>query len=381
MPTTRLKNIVYRAILPFAAPSCPSHPVSEISGHKLVYIDDYEKLLRKHHVLGSDLIIESGGKSSQICSFSSDPAHLAFPGILFRVASLTKTATAVLVMRLADTGIISIDVPVSSYLPSGTGMENISIRHLLSHTSGIIDPPDLEKRLENNTPFPEVLPSVRSFEPGKTFHYSNLGYGLIGCVLESVFNEPVSEIFRKKLFDPLQMNATLEGCHIPGERIMPVARIMPYRRGSDLLVTRLGSVPLKKPDCLRHYGHTAGSMYTDAASMQKLLHAIMQDDSNILSDYARREMKREHASYGRLSPTLSYGLGLLRIKDHKISDSIIYGHQGFAYGCADGAFWEENTGRMIIMLNGGCSEARSGRLGLANRDFMTWAFRKELPAW
>ncbi len=146
-------------------------------------------------------------------------------------------------------------------------------------------------------------------------------------------------------------------------------------------MTRLGSVPLENPDCLRHYGHTAGSMYTDARSMQNLLHAIMKDDSNILSDYARREMKKEHASYGKLSPTLSYGLGLLRIMDPKISDNIIYGHQGFAYGCADGAFWEENTGRMIIMLNGGCSEARSGRLGLANRDFMTWAFRKELPAW
>ena len=74
-------------------------------------------------------------------------------------------------------------------------------------------------------------------------------------------------------------------------------------------------------------------------------------------------------------------LGVLRILDPAISGSLVYGHQGFAYGCADGAFWEADTGRIMITLNGGCSEARSGRLGLANRDFLRWAFRKELPSW
>ena len=52
-----------------------------------------------------------------------------------------------------------------------------------------------------------------------------------------------------------------------------------------------------------------------------------------------------------------------------------------AYGCVDGAFWEENTGCSVIMLNGGAGEARTGRLGLLNRDILRWAFRKELPAW
>ena len=92
-------------------------------------------------------------------------------------------------------------------------------------------------------------------------------------------------------------------------------------------------------------------------------------------------MCHEHASYGNLSPTLSYGLGVLRINDPGISDSMILGHQGFAYGCADGAFWEKSSGRIMIMLNGGCSEARAGRLGLLNRDLLRWAFRKELPLW
>ena len=122
-------------------------------------------------------------------------------------------------------------------------------------------------------------------------------------------------------------------------------------------------------------------MYTDAVSLSTLLHVIIRNDPPFLSQGAHIDMMREHASYGALSPTLSYGLGLLRISDPGISGGLVFGHQGFAYGCADGAFWEDHTGRIMITLNGGCSEARTGRLGLSNRDFLRWAFRKELPSW
>ena len=92
-------------------------------------------------------------------------------------------------------------------------------------------------------------------------------------------------------------------------------------------------------------------------------------------------MTREHASYGRLSPQLSYGLGLVIYADRTLPGMRILGHQGLAYGCVDGAFWEKSTGRSVIMLNGGAGEARTGRLGLLNKDILRWAFRKELPAW
>ena len=52
-----------------------------------------------------------------------------------------------------------------------------------------------------------------------------------------------------------------------------------------------------------------------------------------------------------------------------------------AYGCVDGAFIEEGTGRKVVFLNGGASEAREGKLGLVNKDVLTWAFRKEFPEW
>ena len=162
---------------------------------------------------------------------------------------------------------------------------------------------------------------------------------------------------------------------------MPVIRILPYRPENRLTVTPLGRIPLSSPDPLHHYGHTAGSMYTDIQSLHKLLICLRDGGAPLLPASAADVMKQKHASYGSLSPTLSYGLGLLIIDDPRLSSGRILGHQGYAYGCADGAFWEEDTGRVMMILNGSCSEAREGRLGLCNRDMLRWAFRKELSQW
>ena len=384
MPTTVFKNILYRIALPFCAPGCGRNPISGLTGHDLNYADDYVHLIRKHHVLGSAAYLSSGNQSSLILTASESPSHKPASDTFFRVASITKTATAALVMRLSDLGILDVNMPVSDLFNSDTEqkvLNGITIRHLLSHTSGIVDPPDLEKSVENGVPFSDLLSVSRCYAPGAEFHYSNLGFGLIGCILEQVLQIPVSTVFNQYLFSPLDMNATLEGCSISCDRIMPVTRVLPYRKGRDVIVTRLGSAGLTHPDPLRHYGHTAGSMYTDILSLSKLFFVLSSDDSRFLSSSALSDMKSMHASYGRLSPSLSYGLGLLRISDPVITDSIVYGHQGFAYGCVDGAFWDEKTKYLLITLNGGCSEARAGRLGLANRDFLHWAFRKELPSW
>ena len=384
MPTTKLKNAAYRFLLPFCSPSCDENPISSVSGHNLICKRSFLSLMRKHHVLGSAVMLCSGDQRSVICTSSRTPMHMADCHTFFRVASITKTATSVLCLHLADMNILDPDRPVSEYFSDAEArsvLAGITLRHLLSHTSGLSDPSDLETSLENSVPFTKILPASRTSPPGDSFRYSNLGFGIIGCLLESVLGLPVGEIYQKYLFSPLNMNATLEGCLLPRESIMPVTRVLPYRQNHDLVLTPLGSKPLLSADPLCHYGHTAGSMYTDIQSLQVLFDVLIRNGNSFLSRQAVSEITKEHASYGRVSPTLSYGLGLLRINDHSISDRMIYGHQGFAYGCADGAFWEADTENSVIILNGGSSEARKGRLGLLNRDMMRWAFQKELPSW
>ena len=383
MPTSKTKNMLYRVLLPICAPGNRKVDISCTDGHRIYNQNFFQHLIRKHHILGSSTLIESGKERALICTSSYSPVHKADRHTLYCVASITKTATSVLTMRLVDLNILDLDAFVSDYFESdsaGSVLQGITLRHLLSHTSGLSDPACIETDLINGKPFYELVPDARVQQPGHVFHYSNFGFGLIGCIIESVIQRPVGEIFRDYLFAPLNMNASLEGRMLPRDKIMPVTRVLPYKKGTEHIITKLGSIPLLKPDPLRHYGHTAGSMYTDILSLLTLIH-VLQGRIHFLSSDSIEQIKKVHASYGSVSPTLSYGLGLLKINDRSISEHCIYGHQGFAYGCVDGAFWEEGTERIMITLNGGCSEARTGRLGLSNRDFLRWAFQKELTLW
>ena len=168
--------------------------------------------------------------------------------------------------------------------------------------------------------------------------------------------------------------------------MMPICRVLPYRAGTDVTVTPLGRRPLAEPDPLRHFGHTAGAMYTDAPSLSRLLGLIegkgTLDGVTLLHPASLREMTTLHGFSGPAArPTRRYGLGLVLLEDPDLSPHRLLGHQGFAYGCVDGAFVEEHTGRRVIFLNGGASECRQGRLGLVNRDILRWALKEEMPSW
>ena len=383
MPSSKIKNLAYRFLLPFQAP-CPDPNPFCSAGHKICNQTELTHILRRNRVLGGALLLSGKTDSTLVLTSCATTGQKALESTFFRVASITKMATAVVALKLCDDQLLDPAAPVSSYLPESKNvkeLEGITLIHLLSHTSGLSDPGNLEQMLESSRPYYEAVSGSRFAAPGSLFRYSNLGFGLVGCILESVSGMPVSRLFAEKLFQPLGMNATLEGCSLPADQIMPVIRIMPYKPGSGLTITNLGKKPLAFPDPLHHYGHTAGSMYTDIRSLSLLLACIRDGGAPVLSAAMNEKMKQQHAVYGSISPTLSYGLGLLFIRDRRLSSSRILGHQGFAYGCADGAFWEESTGNVMIILNGSCSEARVGRLGLCNRDLLRWAFRKELPQW
>lgn len=390
MPAGKLKNLIYRAALPVLAPSPKGQMVHETIGRSLEDLRGYERLLVRHHVLGASLRLRDGEDTSSVfTSTMTAPIHHADAETIFRVASITKTATAIAVLMLADEDAYTLETPVSALLPDADdpALAGVTVRQLLSHTSGLRDTAAYDRVLASGGTFHDVLADmrVRGAVPGTTFAYCNFGYGLLGCVLEQMTGQPVSEVLRERLFEPLGMRATLDATELDEAQIMPIARVLRYHPGQDVTITRLGRTPLESADPERHFGHTAGSMYTDAASLSLLLDVVSQrgtvDGVTYLRDKTAREMVREQATYGKLSPTLRYGLGLFILEDRSVSKHRILGHQGYAYGCADGAFYEEGSGRQVIFLNGGCSEARTGRLGLCNRDMLRWALGKELPAW
>lgn len=386
MPSTPLKNLLYRAALPFGAPTPHKQMKHLETGRALTHLPYYEHLLVKHHVLGASLLLTDGKDTAQVHTTVYVPRHVAQEDTLYRVASITKMATALVTLMCIGDGLFTLDTPIRQLLPDtehAAVLDGMTVRHLLCHTSGLRDTEGLDRALKNELPYDTLLsdPHIIGSAPGAQMAYCNFGFGLMGCILEHVTGICVSELFRQRLFAPLGMRAALDASTLDESQIMPISRVLPYRKGSDVTITPLGRIPLDAPDPLRHYGHTAGAMYTDAASLSHLLYLIggmgVFRGQRLIPEALMAEMTRQQAS----TATRVYGLGLVLLDRPGISAHRLLGHQGFAYGCVDGAFIEEGTGRKVIFLNGGASEARNGKLGLVNQDVLTWAFRKEFPTW
>ena len=386
MPSSPLKNLIYRCALPFAAPNPHKQMKHTEAGKALAHLPYYEHLLVKHRVLGASLLLSDGKQTAQVHTTVYSPRHVAKEDTLFRVASITKMATALVTLMCVDEGLFTLDTPIRQLLPdtdNADTLDGITVRHLLCHTSGLRDTPEVDHALRNGLTYDMLLNDhdIVGSQPGTHMEYCNFGFGLLGCLLENTTGMCISELFRMKLFEPLGMRATLDASTLDESLIMPISRVLPYKKGNDVTITKLGRIPLDKPDPLRHFGHTAGAMYTDAPSLSRLLDLIggmgAIDGKRLVSAEMMAEMTRVQSS----TPTRTYGLGLVLLSRPGISEHRLLGHQGFAYGCVDGAFIEDGTGRKVVFLNGGASEARNGKLGLVNQDVLTWAFRKEFPAW
>lgn len=134
----------------------------------------------------------------------------------FRVGSMTKMFTAVAVMQLAERGRVSLDDPVARYVPGvldSAGARAIRIRHLLTHTSGLGDylTPRLRRRAPALRTVDDRIAAIRAdsgptyFEPGTAWMYSNVGYVLLGKVVEAASGEEYADYVRRHVFAPAGM--------------------------------------------------------------------------------------------------------------------------------------------------------------------------------
>ena len=147
-----------------------------------------------------------------------------------RIASNTKTFVAAATLRLWEDGLLGLDDPLSRYLPAeyaellaadGYDLEAITIRHLLTHTSGLYDYADRDLFIEavladpthRWTPAEQIGLAVEWGDPygaaGEVYRYSDTGYVVLGLVLESVYGKPLAACLRELLnFEGLELRST-----------------------------------------------------------------------------------------------------------------------------------------------------------------------------
>jgi D-alanyl-D-alanine carboxypeptidase len=138
----------------------------------------------------------------------------------FRIASNTKTMTAAVIVLLAQEGKLSLDDPVSKYVPDVPNGDNITITELLNMRSGLYtydDDPEFWAVLERDPTKvwrpAEVLAIAFKhppyFPPGTDFHYSNTNYALLGLIAEKIDGKPLAQIMHDRLFGPLGLKDTM----------------------------------------------------------------------------------------------------------------------------------------------------------------------------
>ena len=132
----------------------------------------------------------------------------------FRIGSITKQFTAAAILMLEERGRLKVDDPVKTLMPDAPeAWDDITIFHLLTHTSGIpsfTGFPDYKTLKLSETTVEKSVERFRDepleFEPGEKWRYSNSGYLLLGHLVEKASGQSYEEFLRENIFDPLGMN-------------------------------------------------------------------------------------------------------------------------------------------------------------------------------
>ena len=138
------------------------------------------------------------------------------PTTNFRLASVTKQFTAMAAMILVDKGLIGVDNPITKFLTEFPAYgQEITVHHLLTHTSGLKDyedliPPDTTIPLKDRDVLSLLVKEQEGdFPPGSRYRYSNSGYALLALIVEQVSGQSFADFLYENIFCPLDMTGTV----------------------------------------------------------------------------------------------------------------------------------------------------------------------------
>ncbi|MEO8825741.1 MAG: serine hydrolase domain-containing protein [Chthoniobacterales bacterium] len=273
------------------------------------------------------------------------------PDTPFEIASITKAVTAVTIMKLTEDGKLSLDSRLGELLPEDRTRgfdKNITIRQLLSHTSGLPDywtdgPYDhkgnnafLRAFLAEPAHFwkpQEMLNFARDMPakpPGKGFNYSDTNYVLLGLIIEHRTGRSLHDVFRSMIFEPLGMRDTWLTYHEKQRGMPPSHR---YEKDDDL-----NAVPRQSADW------ASGGLVSTAHDLERFLRGLAS--GRLFKNHTTLDAMLKAVPVGE--EDISYGLGLYRVK---LSNGLgeIWGHDG--HGNSFAYYWPQRDITFTGTLN------------------------------
>jgi CubicO group peptidase (beta-lactamase class C family) len=258
-----------------------------------------------------------GGRAVWHGARTSVDGHGPDENVQYRIGSITKTFTAVLVLRLRDEGLLDLGDPLEKHLP-GTGAGEATIAELLAHTAGLAaesPAPWWERTPGSLRPeLSDVLGAQPLLHPvGRRHHYSNPGYTLLGALVEELRGAPWEEVLRAEVLEPLGLHRTSaqpQAPHAGGWAVHPWA---------DALL----------PEPLEDLGRMApaGQLWSTTGDLARFAAFLATGDDRVLSAESVREMRTPAAPAEATDVVdgATYGLGL-QIQ-HR-AGRLLVGHSG-----------------------------------------------------
>ncbi|MFJ3922061.1 serine hydrolase domain-containing protein [Streptomyces sp. NPDC090022] len=267
----------------------------------------------------------------------------------FRIGSVTKTFSTVVLLQLVDEGRLALDTPVAHYLPGLLPDDRITVRHLLSHRSGLADytdamfartVPGFEAVRHRVFGYQELvalsLREPRTTEPGAAYKYSNTNFVVAGMLIEKVTGQGVGRAYERRIFRPLGLRRTsyvhpateVRGLHVRGY-------LHPDEAGSPLVDSTEQTVS---------WAQSAGAVISDPADLNTFVSALLR--GRLLP--ARLLEAMLTTSPTDATNTRFYGLGLRR---YVLScGTSVYGHTGTVQGFYTYAFATRDGRRSLAAM-------------------------------
>ena len=226
------------------------------------------------------------------------------PENLFQIGSITKSFTALIVLQLQDEGKLELHRPVLEYLPwlpINMPYGPITVHHLLTHSSGL---PDASAIFQSDP----AARHVQGFAPGAHFHYCNLGFVILGQIIEKLDGKPWYQCLQARILTPLSMVQTA-----------PVITIESSARSAtgyqpffdDQVYPRQGRLVARPPEV---FASPAGSIAAPAGDMARYLRMLLNGgqgpNGRIVSADGFRLMTTPYIQATEFSPTAFYGYGV-----------------------------------------------------------------------
>jgi CubicO group peptidase (beta-lactamase class C family) len=263
------------------------------------------------------------------------------PDTKFRLGSLTKQFTSMLIMQLVEQGKLRLEGKITDYLtdyPKAAG-DKITIHHLLTHTAGIPNYSDLPdyKTYERNRFKPADLIKKFSelpltFEPGAAFAYSNSGYVVLGAIIEKVTGKPYEKVLQENIFTPLQMFNT---GYDMSYKILP-NRASGHQRW-NLVYENAPYIDMSIP-------YAAGALYSTVEDLALWDQALYTD--KLLSASSKAILFTPYKN------GYAYGWGVGKRQVGQLKDSIeVMNHQGAVNGFSTSLIRIPKNRQLVVLLD------------------------------